>query len=168
MFTETVLQNFIINHINIYKMKIENRYETARLKIIYMLMLGLIFSLTAYYSYEYNAGYGFLIAIALIVLAYLFLLFRKSDYFFLEYTGNKIIVRFYTAHPFFRKYRAFEIPKNYFAGYEIVESFWGIRKMIQFKIKTPKGQFNYPPVSIVLLSKYAEKELFAILEKVQA
>jgi hypothetical protein len=146
-------------------MSVDNRLETAKLKIYYMLMLGLIFSLSAYYYYEYQAGYGYLIADGIIALAYLFMLLRKSDYFFLEYKGNKIVVRYYTAHPFLRKYRAFEIPQPYFAGYEIIKSLGGIRKMIQFKIETPKGKFKYPPVSISLLTKKQEAELLNILKE---
>ncbi len=148
-------------------MKIDNRLQTAKLKIYYMLMLGFIFSLSVYYKFERQAGYGYMVAVSIFVLIYLFLLLRKSDYFFIEYTGNKATVRYYTAHPFLRKYCAFEIPKAYFAGYEIKKILGGFRKTVQFTIKTPKGKFKYPPLSIVLLNKKQEAELIKILEELK-
>ncbi|NPA68730.1 MAG: hypothetical protein GXO50_08990, partial [Chlorobi bacterium] len=93
-------------------MKVENRLETAKLKNYYMIMAGLIFSLSVYYFFERRASEGYIIAALLIAVVYLILLLRKSDYFYLEYNGNKIIVRYYTAHPFFRKYKTFEIPES--------------------------------------------------------
>jgi len=148
-------------------MKIDNRLQTAKLKIYYMLMLGFIFSLSVYYRFERQAGYGYMIAVLIIVLVYLFLLLRKSDYFFIEFTGNKATVRYYTAHPFLRKYRAFEIPKAYFADYEIKKILGGFRKTVQFTIKTPKGKFKYPPLSISLFTKKQEEELLKILEEMK-
>jgi len=148
-------------------MKIDNRLQTAKLKIYYMLMLGLILSLSAYYKFERQAGLGYMIAAIVIALVYLVLLLRKSDYFFIEFTGNKATVRYYTAHPFLRKYRAFEIPKAYFYDYEIKKTLGGFRKTVQFTIKTPKGRFNYPPLSISLLTKKQETELIKILEELK-
>ena len=148
-------------------MKIDNRLQTAKLKIYYMLMLGLIFSLSAYYFFERQAGSWYIITAIFIVIVYLVLLFRKLDYFFIEYTGNKAIVRYYTAHPFLRKYRAFEIPKAYFSDYEIKKILSGFRKTVQFTIKTPKGKFKYPPLSISLMTKKQEIELIKILEELK-
>ena len=148
-------------------MKIDNRLQTAKLKIYYMLMLGLIFSLSVYYRFERQAGYGYMIAVLIIVLVYLFLLLRKSDYFFIEYTGNKAVVRYYTAHPFLRKYRAFEMPKAYFYDYEFKTILGGFRKTVQFTVKTPKGKFKYPPLSISLFTKEQEVELIKILEELK-
>lgn len=148
-------------------MKVDNLFQTAKLKIYYMLMLGLIFSLSVYYRFERQAGYGYLIAVGFIVLVYLFLLLRKSDYFFIEYTGNKVIVRYYTAHPFLRKYRAFEIPKAYFYDYEIKKSWGGLIKTVQLSVRTPKGKFKYPPLSISLMTEKQEIELVKILEEIK-
>ncbi|NOZ35510.1 MAG: hypothetical protein GXO80_09470 [Chlorobi bacterium] len=148
-------------------MKVDNRFRTAKLKIYYMLMLALIFSLSIYYYFERQAGYGYMIAVGIIVFIYLFLLFRKSNYFYLEDQGNKIIIRYYTAHPFLRKYRAFEIPKPYFFDYEIKKHLAGYRKTLQLTIKTPKGKFKYPPQSIVLLTDNQESDLIKILDKLK-
>lgn len=148
-------------------MKIDNRLQTAKLKIFYMLMLGGIFSFGAYYVFEVRASIFFPTAVVLLALIYLFFLLRKSDYFYLEYTGNKIIVKYYTAHPFLRKYKAFEIPKAYFDDYVITKKLGSYIKKIQFIVKTPKGKFKYPPLSISLLTKKQEAELIKILEELK-
>ncbi len=149
-------------------MTVDNRLETAKLKNYYMLMSAVIFSLLAFYFFERSANIGYLIGALVFVFVYIFFLFRKSDYFYLEYNGNKIIVRYYTAHPFLRKYRAFEIPKAYFFDYKIKKQAWGLLKTIQFEIKTPKGMFKYPPVSISLFPKKKEERLIKILEEIKA
>ncbi len=148
-------------------MKIDNRLQTAKLKIFYMLMLGGMFSFGSYYFFEIKASFLYLTAALILAFIYLFFLIRKSDYFFIEFTGNKATVRYYTAHPFLRKYRAFEIPKAYFADYEIKKILGGFRKTVQFTIKTPKGKFKYPPLSISLLTKKQEEELVKILEEMK-
>ena len=96
------------------------------------------------------------------------MLLRKSNYFYLEYLGNKVTVRFYTAHPFLRKYRAIEFPKSNFYDYQIKKSLFGFRKMIILTVKTPKGRYNYPPLSIVLLTKEQKAELIRILDEIKA
>ena len=151
-------------------MKVDNRLNTAKLKIIYMIMLGMIFSLSAYYYFEneYNLFFKLLPVISgIIVLVYLFFLLRKSDYFFLEYIGNKITIRYYTAHPFLRKYKAFEIQKSYFYDYEIKKRLFGFRQTVQFIVKTPKGKFKYPPLSISLLTTEQKTELIRILNELK-
>ena len=132
-----------------------------------MLMLGLIFSLSAYYFFERQAEIWYIIAAGAVALVYLLLLFRKSNYFYLSFQGNKIVIRYYTAHPFLRKYRALEIPKSYFDNYEIKRQLGGYRKTLHITIKTPKGKGKYPPISISLLTKKQEKELIEIIEKIK-
>jgi hypothetical protein len=149
-------------------MKVDNRLRTAKLKMGYMIMLAVSFSLTAYFVFEKVQNIIMPIAILLIVLAYIILLARRSNYFFLEYIGNKVTVRYYSAHPFFRKYKAFEIPKSSLYDYQIKKKLFGFRETIQLVIKTPKGMFKFPPLSIVLLSPVQKAELIRILEEIKA
>ena len=133
-------------------------------------MLGMIFSFSAYFYFENERNLFFKllpVIVGIISLIYLFFLLRKSDYFFLEYIGNKITLRYYTAHPFLRKYKAFEIERSYFYDYKIKKSFFGFFQAVQFTVKTPKGRFNYPPLSISLLTKVQKKELIRILEELK-
>ena len=151
-------------------MRVDNRLNTAKLKIIYMIMLGVIFSSSAYYYFEneYNLLFRLLPVISgIIILVYLFFLLRKSDYFFLEYLGNKATIRYYTAHPFLRKYRAFEIQRSYFYDYKIKKKLFGFLQTVQFTIKTPKGEFKYPPLSITLLTAEQKSELIRILDELK-
>ena len=47
-----------------------------------------------------------------IVLAYIILLLVGLNYVYFAEHGNKLIFRYYTAHPIFRKYKAIEIKNN--------------------------------------------------------
>lgn len=151
-------------------MKVDNRLNTAKLKIIYMIMLGMIFSFSAYYYFEneFNLFFRLLPVLSgIIAVVYIFFLLRKSDYFFLEYLGNKVTVRYYTAHPFFRKYRAFEIQKSLFYDYKIKKKLFGFLQTVEFTVKTPKGEFKYPPLSISLLTAEQKNELIRILDELK-
>jgi len=149
-------------------MKVDNRLQTAKLKISYTVMLAFLFAISAYYTFEKLTGLMIPIIVIGTVLTYFILLLRRSNYFFFEYIGNKITVKYYTAHPFLRKYKAFEIPKAYFDGYIIKKKLFGFQKTIQFIVKTPKGKFKYPPLSIVLLSNEQIKDLKKILKEISA
>ena len=153
-------------------MKVDNRLNTAKLKIFYMIMLGVIFSLLAYYFFEDKDADKIIyksvpFVIGLLVLTYFSFLIRKSNYFYLEYIGKKITIRFYTAHPIFRNYKAIEIQKTYFYDYEIKKSLLGLRKDLQIAVKTPKGKFKYPPLSISLLNKEQYQKLIKILDELK-
>jgi hypothetical protein len=85
----------------------------------------------------------------------------------MEYLGSKITIRYYTAHPIFRRYKAFELPKSYFYDYKISEKLFGFIKTFQIIVKTPKGRFNYPPLSISLLSKQQIEDLIKLSEELK-
>lgn len=156
-------------------MKVDNRLRTAKLKIAYMLTFIVILALSMYFYFEYHyittypISFGILLPGAMIILSIIYVTFllRKLDYFFVEYLGNKIMVRYYTAYPIFRKYKAFEIPRSYFHDYEIKSSLLGFLKSVQFTVKTPKGKFKYPPLSITLLSKRQLDDLFNMLDELK-
>jgi len=78
---------------------------------------------------------------------------------------KKITVRYYSAHPAFRKYKAYEIPQAYFSGYEINKSILGLKKEIVLTAKGPKGEMSFPPVSISALSKKELEYLIRFLDK---
>ncbi len=148
-------------------MKVDNRLITAKLKIMYMIMFLVMTALFIYSYFEHLENPIYPILIGTIAAVYIILLLRKSNYFFIEYLGNKIIVRYYTAHPIFRKYKAFEIPRASFFDYKINSSLLGFIKSVQFTVKTPKGEFNYPPLSISLLSKQQMGDLIKMLDELK-
>jgi len=156
-------------------MKVDNRLRTAKLKIMYMITGIVIFALSIYLYFEhYQIGvhpiafkYVLPGAIGLLIFIYFILLLRKLDYFFIEYLGNKIVVRYYTAYPIFRKYKAFEVPRSYFYDYKIKSKLFGYRKTVQFIVNTPKGKFTYPPLSISLLSEKQMIDLIKMLDELR-
>lgn len=156
-------------------MKVDNRLRTAKLKIMYTISGIVIFALSLYLYFEhhqkaiYPIAYNYVLPGAIIILLSLYFIFllRRLDYFFIEFLGQKIVVRYYTAYPIFRKYKAIEIPKSYFYDYKIKSYFFGFRKTVQFIVNTPKGKFSYPPVSISLLSKKQNTELVKMLDNLK-
>ncbi|MCF6367114.1 MAG: hypothetical protein L3J35_13065 [Bacteroidales bacterium] len=132
-----------------------------------MIMFLVMTALFIYAYFESLKSLFYPISIGIIATVYITLLLRQSNYFFIEYLGNKIIVRYYTAHPIFRKYKSFEIPRAYFFDYKIEDVFFGLKKTVQFTIKTPKGKFNYPPLSISLLSKQQMNDLIKMLDELK-
>jgi hypothetical protein len=156
-------------------MKVDNRLRTAKLKIMYLVTGIVIFAISIYTYFEhYQIGvhpitfkYVLPGIIGVLVFTYVFLLLRKLDYFFIEYLGNKIVVRYYTAYPIFRKYKAFEIPQSYFYDYKITLHFFGLRKSLQIVVNTPKGKFSYPQISISLLSKKQMNDLIKMLNELK-
>lgn len=146
-------------------MIVDNRLATAKLKISYMIMLAMLFGFGIFVIFKNEMW--MIYPIGAIVVTYIFFLMRRSNYFYLEFAGNKLTVRFYTAHPFLRQYKAFEIPKAYFFDYKIKTLLGGYLQTIQFTVKTPKGRFNYPPLSIALLNKEQKAKLRQILEELR-
>ena len=155
MFTNTNFF-FIFEQLKIFKpntkfMIFENKLTTGKFKIAYIGILGIVASLGAYVLFESMSvtSKDIIIGIiSLLVCTYIFMLLLKPDYIFLSDKDGKLTVRYYSSHPFFRKYKAFEIPKRIIAKYNIEKSFFGLKKDLYFTAKTPKGIVTYPPVSI--------------------
>jgi len=148
-------------------MKVDNVLNTAKLKIGYIISFIFILAISIYYYFENINNIYYLSFIGFLSLLYIIIILRKLNYFFIEYLGNKISVKYYTAFPIFRNYKAFEIPRTYFNNYEIKSSLFGFWKTVQFTVKTPKGKFKYPPVSINLLTKKQLNELVAMLDELK-
>lgn len=148
----------------------ENKLTTGKYKIVYVVLIGLISALTAYFFFEPhspNAEKIVLGIISLLVCAYIFLLILKPDFVYISDTDNKITIRYYSSHPFFRKYKAFEIPKRYVSKFLIKKSFMGIRKDLILTATGPKGIVTFPAVSITGLNKSEVKIVDKFLVKLE-
>jgi hypothetical protein len=144
-------------------MTIDIRLKTGQLKLAFVLLISLTLFLLIYSTIEGIEKNLILFVISIILgICYIFMLILKLHYFYFNDDKNKIIIRFYNSHPFFRKYKAFEIPKNNVKNFDITESFFGLKKELTIEVSTKTGSFEYPPVSISLLSK---KEIKALEKK---
>ena len=145
-------------------MKIDNTITIAKTKMFFVISFAIFISSLAYVliaGFKYNYYFLGISVISLAVYIYYHLL---NPYFFsYEKKGNKIIIRFYHAHPFIRKYKSYEIPIIAIVGYSIKTSFFGKRHEITLRIKTKKGTGNYPPLSISMLSFGERKSLRSAL-----
>ncbi len=143
-------------------MQIDTRIKTSQLKITYPLLL-IVFIILILYSLinGWQENLMYIYASSLFLAIYLFLLFLKLYYFYCNDDKNKIVIRFYHSHPFIREYKAIEIPKEFFIGYRIINSFFGLRKDLILKVRAKNGITEYPKISISSLSK---KELHSLME----
>jgi hypothetical protein len=149
-------------------MTIDNTLTTGKLKMTYVILLAMTVALIVYSAFELNASwvlYAELSALFLFILAYSALLILKMDYFYINDDAKKITIRFYSAHPFFRKYKTFSFSQSAFVGYEIRNSLFGLRKELILKGKNQKGEFTFPSVSISALSKVETDYLKRFLKK---
>lgn len=151
---------------------IENTLRTAKIKMLYVALLGLAAGLLVYYIWnpDYSSTLKVL-AISIIPLCltvYGLLLYIKLDYFFIDARTSKIKIKFYSANPLFRRYRAFEITKPSFVDYKIEKSFIGLKKSLTLTAKTKKGSFINPVLSISLLSVAKTQRLELLLKELKS
>ncbi len=148
---------------------IENRLRTGKIKMAYIIMFGVIFSLSAYSLFERDLPYKEIIILgflSLVILAYLSMLLLKLNYFSLDTTKDKISVRFYTAHPVFRKFKLIDIPQKSLSNYYIKKTIFGLKQEIILEAKTPKGEFKFPPVSISALPTKKKENMILLLDEI--
>ncbi len=149
-------------------MTIDNVLTTGQIKITYAALLGLAAALAVYTIFELNASwvlYAEIAAFIVMALIYAGLLILKMNYFYINDDAKKITVRFYSAHPFFRKYKTFNFNQSAFVGYEIRSSFFGLHRELILKGKNLQGEFSFPSVSISALSKMETEYLKRFLKK---
>lgn len=85
----------------------------------------------------------------------------ELNYIYFSDEEGAIIFRYFSMSLFSRKKNSIEIPIDRFGGYEIIESYGGLKKQIIFYHKTKKGTAKYRPVSITSLNS----EQFNLLKK---
>lgn len=147
-------------------MQIENKLEAAKIRLSYIIIvfvLSILILWSALKELPYNI-YNTAIFASLVFIVYLVMVLLKLFYFYMNDSGQKIVVRFFNIHPFLQKYKAIEIPKKALAGYEIKTSFFDLKAELILAVKTKKGEIEYPPVSISALSRKDRKRLINALD----
>jgi len=148
-------------------MIIENKFTTAKIKMGYVVTIVVTISISIYHIFEWNrpnTSAALTLVIAALIFLYLTGLIIKLNYLYVNDASNKLTVRYYSAHPFFRKYKAFEIPTSFFYTYRIENSLGGLKKELFLVSKNNKGTFNFPPVSISAFSKHKINTLIKLLD----
>jgi len=103
--------------------------------------------------------------IALLLSINIFMLMLKLNYFFVEVKNNKITVRYYGAYPFFRKYKAFEIPVRAYVGFSVKTGMFGLSKGVIFHAKNKQKAISLAPVSASAFSKEDMQKLSDMLKR---
>lgn len=159
-------------------MIIDNRFATGKYKMAFIITMSLflfstlflIFSHASFIKVLNNATSNeilFTYLVSTVTLVYfLYLLFLDLHYFYYNDEKNKIIVRYYKAFPFFRKYKAFEIPYTSIQSFEIKKSFFGMKKYLIINYKTYKSEGQYPAISITALKDFEIAKLTKALNEI--
>ena len=149
-------------------MTIDNKLSTAKIRFFYGLMIALSIAIGAYYSFEYNPVIPkpvLLTVLALLILTYSIMLYSRMNYFYLSENGKMLDIKFYSAHPFLRKYKALKLPVTALKSFEHKKSLFDLKQTITLKANTKKGSFIFPSISISALSKTQKNQLLDLLDK---
>ncbi len=87
------------------------------------------------------------------------------NYIYYSDRDEHIIFRYFSMSILNKKKNSIEIPKNVFAGYQLISSMKGIKKKIILLQKIKDKIAKYPPVSISSLNKRQFKQLIDSLDK---
>jgi hypothetical protein len=91
--------------------------------------------------------------------------FMELNYIYFSDEDDWIILRYFSMSVFNRRKNSIEISKGSFGGYELHDSFLGIKKKIILKERIKDKKANYPPVSITGLNKKETNALLKTLDK---
>jgi len=126
---------------------IDIRLKTAQIKIVYPILLGLFAIFLVYALIEGYERNMIIFGSSFIFLGiYLFLLLKKYYYFYYNEERNKIIIRYYHSHPYVRKYKSIEFPKENLLDYDITNSLFGLQRFLTITVASKNGKIEYPPI----------------------
>jgi hypothetical protein len=89
----------------------------------------------------------------------------ELKYIFFNDDTEKIVLRYFSLGYFNRKKQTIEIPKEEFAGYEIKNSFFGLKKKIILTRTFKSKDAKYPSVPLTILSKDQMDKMQASLDQ---
>lgn len=105
--------------------------------------------------------------LALLILFFVIMALRNFNYVVYKEADEKLIFRFYPLHPFHDNFKAIEIPKLQFKGYEIETKNGKLAIEIILLQETQKGVAKYPPISITGFSKTDREKLLKELNRLK-
>ncbi len=95
--------------------------------------------------------------VILVTLVYLIMIvlsrLRQLNYFYFSDEGDRILIRYYPIHPLVQKKKAIQIPKIGLAGYSILPSILGFKKVLIIQQKVKGKTATYPPIGITALNR---------------
>jgi CDP-diglyceride synthetase len=89
----------------------------------------------------------------------------ELNYIYYSDRDDPIVFRYFSMSIFNKKKNSIEIPKNAFAGYQLISSLKGMKKKIILLQRIKDKIAKYPPVSISSLNKRQFRQLIDSLDK---
>jgi hypothetical protein len=126
-----------------------------------------ILLLTSFYEDQLFGLTSYHLAIIIAGIYLLFMVYntlRQYNYIYFSYSGDKLVLRYFSTGVFTHRKNSIEISRNDFAGYEKKTALFGFREKVILKVKTPRGIAKYPPVSFTALSRKEKRDIYSVLE----
>ncbi len=98
-------------------------------------------------------------------LSIIFESFVEMNYIYFSDTDEFIILRYFSMSIFNKSKNSIEIPKNTFAGYQLITSLKGMKKKIILQQRIKDKTAKYPAVSVSSLNKKQLKQILTALDK---
>ncbi len=148
-------------------MKIDNQNNSTWIKLRYYLAVLLYLASLIILLYLDIENLGFALGGASLLFIIFLILMALPNYHYVIYreTNDKLIFRYYPLHPFHDDFKAVEIPKYSFKGYEVIRKNGGFCKQIVLLQHTIKGMAKYPPISISGFPRKKRKKLLKELDR---
>lgn len=147
-------------------MILNNKEISTRIRLgimLFMLVYVALLVLSLIFSWSENNMFELIITI-IFVLTMIFVFSKRFAYIYFNNEGPKVIIRYSLLQPLTYGNYSIEFYKKDFYKYEIVNSFFNLRKSLVVYVKTPQGIAKYKPVSLATLSNHEIDNILASLK----
>lgn len=147
-------------------MIINNKELSTRIRLGLMLLI-LLWAIFIVLSliFSWFKGHTVQVVVSIVFALYLIYAFmRKFCYIIFNNQGPKVIIRFSPLQPLSAGNYSIEFYKKDFYKYEIVTSYFGLRRSLVLYVRTPQGIAKYKPVSLATLTKEEVEDVISALD----
>ncbi len=146
--------------------QLNNKNRSTNVFLLYILS-GVLFFGAAFFFVAKSLNV--LLIIDIVVAIVYFLLFNsiKPSFFELLVTESSLQVNYYSVASSMRSYQSLEIHINQLKDFQIRKRMWGLKKELILSVDSKYGIADYPPVSVVLLSKNELAQIVLLLNKIK-
>jgi len=148
-------------------MTINNQNRSAWIKLSYYLFVFIyLASIVVLLYLNVNKPYLIIGGISVVFfLAITFSLFLNFNFIIYKETDDKIILRYYSLHPFHDNFKSIEITKQSIDSFELENKAFGLKPIITLYQQTEKGIAKYPSVCLSALSRKDREKIIRSLRK---
>ncbi len=147
-------------------MIINNKELSTRIRLgimLFILVYAALLVLSLIFSWSENHTFELVITI-IFTICMIYAFGKKFCYVIFNNEGPKVIIRYSPLQPLTVGNYSVEFYKKDLVKYEIVRSFFGLRKSLLIYVRTPQGTAKYKPVSLATLTKQEQEDIVESLD----